>query len=261
MNARVVSLNAASAGISRLREKGGARPDTLFDLVNGYVDAAAAISSRPGTEADYQLPPGTIGMCAFNGGLVAFSHEIVGDMPDGVICEVLTNPEAPDVPLAKIHFAGPFLGYLYVTAEFEDGSVHDYWLSRAEPWQADTVYRLGQGVQPTTPNGFTYRAHRLGDPGPAWAPNVERAVDDVVEPTEPNGFEYVVVEAYGAPPRSGATEPAWPTTEGALVIEEADVALTPPPTGGGGNQPPPDVTDRYGSGGRGNDPRNPQEIR
>ena len=247
----VTQLNAASAGISRLRTKGGAQPDTLYDLLNGYVDASGAISMRPGTVVTHVLPEGTIGLCAFNGGLVVFSHAIIEDMPRGVVCEVLTHPDSPTLPLARIHFAGPFLGYLFVTAEFADGSVHDYWLSRATPWQSQTTYRLGQGVQPTTPNGFTYRAQRLGDPGQAWAPNVERAVDDVVEPTTPNGFEYVATEVYGTPPRSGTVEPTWPTTEGEVVVEEADLTPPKPPTGGGGTDLPPDVGDRYGRRGGG----------
>lgn len=254
MSARDITLNAATAGISRLRSKGGARPETLYDLVNGFVDASGAISSRPGTVIDYQLPAGTIGMCAFDGGLVVFSNQVVADMPDGVLCEVLTHPQNPDSPLVRIHFAGPFLGSLYVTAEFADGLVFDFWLTSAATWEPVHVYRLGESVQPTEPNGYSYRANRLGDPGPAWAPGVERTVGDVVEPTTPNGFEYVVIEAYGMPPRSGNTEPAWPTAAGASVTEEADLTPKPPAGGGGGgSRPPPDVDDRYRGGGYANE--------
>lgn len=247
-------LNAASGGINRQRVKGGPKPDNLYDILNGYVDASGAVLSRPGTSEHRRLPPGTVGMCAFDGGLVVFSHRVITGLPPGVICEVLTHPDdeqddpsnpAP-IALRTIHYAGPFLGSLYVTAEFEDGQVFDYWLQAADTWQADTVYGLQQQVQPSVPNGYTYRAARLGAPGVLWAAGVERKVGDVVEPTVPNGFEYVCVEAIGSPPRSGQTEPEWPTRAGDVAIEEADVAPgTPPP-----QTPPPAVTPpRYGNPG------------
>ena len=245
-------LNAASGGINRQRVKGGPKPDNLYDIVNGYVDDSGAVVSRPGAVQHRALPAGTIGMCAFAGGLVVFSHRIVDDMPDGVTCQVLTHPadeqdpEAEPIALKEIHYAGPFLGSLYVTAEFVDGVVCDYWLETAETWVGDINYLPGAVVQPTAPNGFTYRADRTGSPGNVWAPGVERAVGDVVEPTTFNGFEYVCIEADGSPPRSGATEPAWKTEPGAIVIEEADVALGPP---GGQQQPAPAVPPRYSNPG------------
>lgn len=232
-------LNAASGGINRQRVKGGPKPDNLYDILNGYVDASGAVLSRPGTTEEYALPEGSIGMCAFAGGLVVFSHVPLTGMPAGVVCEVLTHPEdLPDVPLKEIHFAGPFLGALYVTAEFEDGVVCDFWLESADTWAADTNYTPGASVQPTAPNGFTYRAGRTGSAGAVWAAGVERTAGDVLEPTTFNGFEYVCIEADGSPPRSGATEPVWPTTPGAIVVEEADVDLSPPAS----QQQPPSTT-------------------
>ncbi len=64
MTGRIVTLNAAKGGINRLRVKGGADPSTLYDLVNGYVDQAGVLCSRPGTENTVVLPGGaTKGMC------------------------------------------------------------------------------------------------------------------------------------------------------------------------------------------------------
>ena len=258
-------LNAASGGINRQRIKGGPKPDNLYDILNGYVDASGAVQSRPGTAEVFALPPGTKGLCVFQGGFVAFSHKVVEGMPAGVTLQVLAHPggddepdpdEPPvdddepepvvDIPIKEIHYAGPFLGALYVTAEFVDGVVRDYWLQTADAWQADTAYMPGQLVRPTTPNGLVYRPRRVGAAGEVWAPNVERKLGDVVEPTVFNGYEYVVVDAVGQPPRSGATEPQWATKEGAATIEQADVAL-----GGGGQQQTPgtSVPPRYGNPG------------
>lgn len=258
-------LNAASGGINRQRIKGGPKPDNLYDILNGYVDDSGAVVSRPGVVQQHDLPAGTIGMCAFAGGLVVFSHVVVGAAPAGVTVEVLPHPlDVNDVPLREIHYAGPFLGSLYVTAEFEDGVVCDYWLETAETWQANRNYLPDALVQPTTPNGYAYRASRTGSPGVVWAAGVERAVGDVVEPRVFNGFEYVCIEAEGSPPRSGATEPNWPAAAGAIMIEEADVDLAPPSSQQQppGSAVPPRYTNPGGSvpsGGGNND--FPQEIR
>lgn len=257
---RTVSLNALKAGISRLRTKGGPDPQTLYDLVDGYVTAAGTIEQRPGFDDDALLPEGTVGLMSFRGFKYVFADAPI-DLSgfDEYRLAILTHPRAGEVDapaLLRIHFGEPFMRYPYVSAEWDNGDVFHYWMQgegEETYWQADTTYRLYAVVHPTVQTGFTYRAHRLGERGEVWAANVERAVDDVVEPTEENGFEYVAIEAYGSPPRSGATEPDWPTEEGAIVVEEADLAPGAPSGGGGGGGStlPPDVTDRYGRGGSG----------
>jgi hypothetical protein len=246
-----VQLSSSKAGISRLRIKGGAEQDTLYDLLNGYVDQSGAVVSRPGSVEAYTIPAGTIGMVSVNGGLTVFSDHVVSGIPAGVTLEVLPHPTDSTQTLVKIHFAGPFLGdgdgaFLYVAAEYSNGDVFHFWLQRATTWGDETAYRPGDLVQPTVPNGYVYRAHRLGEPGEIWEAGAERALGDVVEPTESNGYEYEVIEAIGAPPRSGATEPIWPTEEGQTVTEEADVDLPAPPTQ---TNPPPSVPPRYGNPG------------
>lgn len=259
-------LNAASGGINRQRTKGGPKPDNLYDILNGYVDASGGVVSRPGTVEAFNLPEGTKGLCVFNGGFVVFSHKVVDGLPDGVSLQVLAHPgvesedEDPpvdddepivEIPIREIHYAGPFLGALYVTAEFEDGAIADYWLQQAETWQANTVYMPTQLVQPVDPNGLVYKPTRVGEPKAIWAPNVERKVGDVVEPTTFNGYEYVVITADGIPPRSGSVEPDWATKEGAVTIEEADVT---PGTDKGQQNPGTTVPPRYDNPG-GSTPR------
>lgn len=249
---RIVQLNALKQGISRIRTKGGADPATLYDLVNGYVTIDGSVRSRPGTTKDVELPAGTKGLCAYNGGMVVFCHESKTITDAGYTCETLTNPNDASDPIAEIHFAGPFLGYLYVVAEFESGDVFHYWLQGGETWAADTVYRSGDIVQPSTPNGLAYRASRMGSANPSWAPSVPRTVGDVVEPTVYNDYFYTVVEVNGTNPASGTLEPDWPTSDGAQVIENTDndagdggAGTTQPPSG---NQPGSGTTDRYGKG-------------
>lgn len=265
MTGRIVTLNAAKGGINRLRVKGGADPSTLYDLVNGYVDSAGVIRSRPSTRSRVQLPAGTKGMCAYDGKLVVFSN-VPRPMPVStpqVECEVLNHPTSPGLELFQIHFAGPFLGYLYVVAEFINGDVFHYWLQRGQTWQPNTAYLPGAIVTPTNPNGIAYQLDSGTQQFQVWIKNVVRALGDKVVPTTDNGYFYTVTDAFGPAPRSGATEPSWPTSPGAKVFEDSDVA-NPTPIAGeqSGSQLPPDVTDRYGGGG-GNSPwrsMNNQEI-
>lgn len=263
---RTGPLTVLKGGINRLRVKGGARADTLYDLLNGYTTEDGTAKSRPGTMQRAQLPLGeTKGLCSFKGELHVFSHEPVdpADIPDGYVCHTLYHPnyaaDADDLTpfhLKKIHFAEPFLGSLYVVAEFEDGTVTHYWLQSGGTWTAGTTYRAGDMVEPTTPNGLAYRATRLGGAYPSWAPGVPRTEGNgssmqpsIIEPTVYNDYFYVCVETVGANPVSGATEPQWPQEEGARVFEDTDgfedssAGTTTPPSG---NHPSPGVEDRYG---------------
>mgnify|MGYP001037945762 CR=1 FL=1 len=252
---RSIPLTVVQGGIQRLRTKGGASPESLYDLVNGYITAARTIRVRPGTIRHATLPAGTKGLCAHHGMLHVFSHESV-EVPEGFVLHVLAHPESPDengdpIPLSAVHFAAPFMGFLYVVAEFQGGDVYHYWLQSGGPWQPNRVYRHGEIVEPTTPNGLAYQATRLGAANPSWAPNVPRQVGDRVEPTTYNDFFYEVVETFGSAPRSGTTEPDWPTQEGARVFEDVDgiqdatPTVTQPPTT---PQPDPTVRDRYRRG-------------
>lgn len=246
---RAVALNALKAGIDRQRNKGGADPGSLYDLENAYVTLAGTLVSRPGTTEVAELPAGTHGLCAFEGAMVVFAIAARTPMPAGYTCEIIVHPTAPTTEILEIHYAGPFLGYLYVVVEFVGGDVFHYWLQARDAWEAETVYQLGELVEPTVRNGFAYKAHRLTPPGVVWAPNVPRTVGDVVEPTTPNGYEYEVIDTIGSAPRSGATEPEWPTEEGATISEDTDLSQPTPPTPGGDDgdtRLPQDVIDRYG---------------
>ncbi len=146
---RQFALTTAKGGINRLRDKGNASKDSLYDLLNGYVTQTNSIKPRPGTRLSYSLPTGTKGLCAFHEKLHVFSSEVVTSLDAMVVINVLRHPTSPLLPLLEIHFAAPFLGYLYVAAEWLNGDVFHYWLQENNPWQADHVYLEGEIVQPT----------------------------------------------------------------------------------------------------------------
>lgn len=238
---RAIGLTTLKAGMTRLRDKGGASPDSLYELTNGYIDASGAPTSRPGTMLVHSLPAGTVGLCAFKGKHHVFAMSNIDPGTPDVVVNILKHPDPSFAgTLKEIHFAKPFLGYLYVVAEFSNGDVFHFWMQSLGVWKAGTVYKNGDAVAPSVPNGYFYKATTTTAP-PAWAAGVQRKVGDVVQPTVYNGWQYTVVEADGENPASGSTEPAWLTTEGALVYEDVDATPTAPAPGGGGSP----AGDRY----------------
>jgi hypothetical protein len=227
----MTALTVIKGGISRERTAGGANPQVLYDLVNGYITDENTVKVRPGTLRLAVLDETTKGLVAFDGSRHVFAAENVS-VPEGYTLHVLQHPGGLDgddevVPIKQIHFAQPMMGYLYVAAEFESdggsglGTVFHFWLESGAAWSANTAYKLGDVVTPTTPNGLAYRAKRATSPAPTWRPNVVREVGDSIEPTVYNDFVYTVVSTEGDSPKSGATEPNWPTEDGAQVYEDS----------------------------------------
>jgi hypothetical protein len=242
MATRSIALTAVRGGINRQRYKTGASPDSLFDLINGYVTTDKTVVARPGTirvgtfEYDTSIVSTSKGLCSFDSSLHVFSHqsEVV---PDGVTLHIITHPDSPDshgdsIHIREIHFAAPFMGFLYVVAEFEDESVYHYWLQTGNAWEAATVYQPGDLVHPTVANGLVYQASRASAANPSWQANAQRTIGDIVEPTTYNGFEYTVVDTQGTNPQSGDTEPDWPAVDGQQITEDAGsvTATTSTPT-------------------------------
>ena len=224
---KAIALSAIKQGIQRLREKGSPDPSSLYDLRDGYVTIDGSAVQRPGTELAYSLPAGTLGLCAHDGDLVVFSTSPKA-CPTGTRCEVLTHPFFPSQGLTYIHYAAPFLGYLYVAAEFENGDVYHYWLQAANEWEASTTYQEGQIIVPSTPNGLGYKAHRVLPKYPTWIPGMEVVLGTKVEPTTANGYYYEATatsEAAGVGTPGGSPNPNPPGD---------------PPTDGG-----PDPTEGY----------------
>lgn len=255
---RSFSLSAIKAGITRLRTKGGASPDTLFDLVNAHVNASRSVVPRPGNRVLHTVP-GTVGLCYFDGKFVVFADHYVASPDPEVVVEILIHPVAGSTAtLQRIYFAQPHLGYLYVVAGWSDDpdTAYHYWLQSWGEWSANTDYSIGATVQPTTPNGFAYVAERLNSPYPKWAAGIVRAAGDKIEPNVANGFYFECIDTIGANPASGTTEPTWPAVEDATVIE--DTGGTPTTVGsdgdggdggddGGSGTLPPNIGDRYGN--------------
>lgn len=252
---RQEALTTIKAGLSRQRPRGGALKDQLFDLLNGYVTTEKTVRSRPGTTRTATLPAGTHGLVHWDGSFHVFASSSIGGIPAGYTLNIVRSPNGE--ALSRIHFAEPFLGSLYVAAEFADGAVYHYWLRDVETWQANEPYEFADLVQPTVDNGFRYAPSRNGPSYPQWTANAARALNDRVEPSVFNGYYFQVIEVNGTNPRSGVVEPGWVRDDdiapGKRYIESVDGTFqsptpTPPadrdrrPPGGGAND------SRYGAG-------------
>lgn len=252
---RQVVLSAQKGGISRLREKGGASPDTLFDLTDAYVTTAKTIKQRPGLTADITLTEGTVGLAAYAGRFYVFAADFVAQTDARVTCVVLRHPSSAIAEVVKIHFAQPFLGRLYVVAEFDTSEIFHYWVTNAPDWTASTAYGYLQQVQPTVHTGLVYEASNVSTVV-SWSTGVTIVLGDERQPTTYNGFKYEAVAVTGtAPVKTSDVEPVWPTTEGQTIVEysyggttSTPTAPTPTPTY------PPDIYSEYGPFPRGYNP-------
>ncbi len=224
---RQETLTTIKGGLNRLRTKGAALKDSLYTLTNGYVTTEKTVKVRPGTLLSHTIPSGTLGLVAYAGKFHVFaSSDVSGIDTDNFVLHVLRAPDG--AALSKIHFAEPFLGALYVAAEFADGDIYHYWLQDADAWQASTYYNVNELVSPTTSNTFKYRATRLGAPFPRWVPDLPVSVGTNLEPTAYNGLYFEVVAVTGDNPRTSTVEPNFDVKEGELVVETVDTKTVPP---------------------------------
>ncbi len=251
---RPYPLGELSAGINRLKVKGNASRTQLYDLVNAYITQEGTISPREGTIRDQALTSGTVGLCSLNGILNVFSTSLVS-VPSGYLCNILLNPNDNTQALTKIWFAKPFMGFLYVVAEFANGDIWHYWLQNNGTWQANHVYQTGAIVEPSVRNGLAYLAVRDYPHNSVWQPETTVTANQIVEPTVYTGYVYKATTVLGTSPHTSSVEPVWPTVENGTVQEFGDFSLSSTDAGttnvsSTGSTSPPlgkTITDRYGN--------------
>lgn len=252
---RPLPLTVLKGGINRLKVKGGASAQQLYDLTNAYITQAGTVVPREGTIRAATLTSQSVGLAAFNGKFNVFSTSLV-TVPTGYVDNLLIHPTNPAATLTKIWFAKPFLGFPYVVAQFSTGEIFHYWLQSNGTWAASTVYKTGAIITPlASPNGLAYQAVRDMKTNPTWSPQTATALGTLVEPNTYTGFAYRAVAVSGSTPHTGSTEPVWATTLGGIVQEFGDFSTSATAAGTtqattvttGGQPLGKNITDRYGN--------------
>ena len=222
---RPYPITVLKGGINRLRVKGGAAADSLYDLQNAYITNAGSVVPREGTFRTAQLNSSTVGLAAANGVFNIFSSQF-GAAPAGFVLNVLSDPSNTTASPVKIWFAKPFMGFEYVVAQFNNGDVVHYWLQNSGTWTSSTTYTSASIVLPPSPNGLAYQGLRDFPVQPLWTAETLITSGSYVEPNTPTGFVYQAVATTGTPVHTGSTEPVWPTVAGGIVQEFGDFDLS-----------------------------------
>lgn len=224
---RPYPLTVLAGGIDRLRVKGGAAANKLYDLQNGYITNAGSISPREGTIRTATLSSSNVGLAAANGVFNIFSSAFsTAALPANYVLNVLSDPNNTTASPTKIWFAKPFMGFPYVVAQFNNGDIVHYWLQNNGTWTSTTDYTSASIVLPPVANGLAYQGVRDFPVQPLWAANTVIASGSYVEPNTPTGFCYQAVAVAGSPAHTGGVEPVWPTVAGGILQEFGNFDLS-----------------------------------
>lgn len=145
-------------------------------LKNGYTSEGRTIRKRPGLSHITTLESGTVGLFAGGGKLNTFYGGT------GTITHANTLFNAHNIrhktsastPVSKMHFADMFNGYLYCSAEYEDGQITHHYLDGALPGathiadancpNTKSVAKISSKIWAVGTNGDTVRFCKTNSP-------------------------------------------------------------------------------------------------
>lgn len=178
-----ITFDQFDGGLDRRKGPSAAGANQLRELTNAYVTRGKEVRRRPGKSLHLNLQNGSVGLFGLLGKLATFSGNLDVDHLSSLVENYqLPHPTNSARTLSRVWVADVFRGYIYASAEYDDGSVYHHYLDDPGAWVASTNYAIGNIVRPTVPNGYRYEA--TADTGSA-----------------------------------GGSEPAWPTTVGATVVD------------------------------------------
>jgi hypothetical protein len=218
-------------GIDRNRNLSPPRDGALYDLVNAYLSPGHTLKRRPGFKKQQALSG--IGMVSWNGKLHTFYSGADPGSNALIQTHRLVCADGSASALSIIYLAQPLLGYLYVVAGFANGKTYHYYLDNGSAnvplWTANTQFKLGDMVTPTTANGLRFVALSVVT-GSTWTAASAVALNDVRQPSKPNGFTYKATALTGPAGftnfKTGKTEPKWPKAIGQTVVEDVEYSVT-----------------------------------
>jgi hypothetical protein len=182
----VLTFDDWSGGLDVRPAAALSKPNILRVLTNAYITTGKSIKKRPCLEHVATLEAGTVGLKAFGGKLNTFYGQGAAiTHANGLFVARRVPHWTSGAAPTKIHFCDQYNALMYVAAEYA---------------------------------GQVYRHHYLDDPG-AWAATTAYSDGTFKRPTTANGFRYEVTAGGGG--NSGGSEPTWPTTIGATVVDGA----------------------------------------
>lgn len=169
-------------GLDRRKGASVADANRLRELKNAYVTQGRAIRKRPGLKRIATLETGTKGLVAafgklntfYNAGSVTHANTLFQ-------ANMAKHSTSITEGIARVHYGGVFLGYIYLSIEYNDLSVEHIYLDNPGAWAATTAYSLTNFRRPTVANGYRYECTTAGT--------------------------------------SAGSEPTWPTTPGGTVVD------------------------------------------
>jgi len=99
-------------------------------LTNAYATTGRTIKKRPGTVKIADLEAGTVGLSAGKGKLNTFyaGASTITHADTTFEANKLLHPTTPALELSRMWYSDVFNGYLYVSAEYTDGSIKHHYL-------------------------------------------------------------------------------------------------------------------------------------
>lgn len=176
-----ITYDRFDGGLDVRRGKSVSDANRLRGLTNAYVTTGRTLQKRPCLRRVATLEAGTVGLRAGLGKLHTFYGQGSVTHADTLFQANLIPHPTSALNVSKVHFGEVFNGYLYVAAEYSDGSIKHHYLDDPGAWVATTAYSLGAFRRPTTANGFRYEVTSNGTSGgvePTWPTTVGFTVVD-----------------------------------------------------------------------------------
>lgn len=129
-----------SSGLDLRKGASVSDANRLRKLTNCYVTTGKTIRKRPGLSLVTTLETGTQGLRAAGGKLNTFyGSGTITHADTRFKANKITHPTTGTLAVKKIHFADVFNGFIYVSAEYVDGSIKHHYLDGSSPTHiADT---------------------------------------------------------------------------------------------------------------------------
>lgn len=133
---RQITFSKFDLGVDLRKGPAVSDANRLQSLINGYVTTGLAIAKRPGLTKVATLEPGTKGLFAANGVLNTFyCQESTITHSNGLFRA--NRLENGNHPVAEVHYATMFNGYIYCVVSHEDDGIRHHYLDRAQTMVTD----------------------------------------------------------------------------------------------------------------------------